>query len=240
MRIHEVEDVSMKSKMIKKDLSNFSYNQKALEKMFPLNDKGEQAREPRKNLKLLGTGVTAYAVAKKDKPHEVKRLTFYSSGPNTDPYLQFLKQVIAHQSNPYFPRIYTVKLFTTQDARHMYYIEMEKLFPFERLNWAQWSSIFRKSFGKSIREVEKNDKIVDKFDVANVFVTILQRYLRGEKDRIPPIMDEHFRQALDILEDVYLKFSRGGNRVSFDLHEWNVMYRLTSYGAQPVITDPFV
>lgn len=232
MKIFEIENLNLTPKQVKT-------------KQGVLEPYVEPKEWPKKGTELLGKGVTAFAITKGSKPHEVRRITFDSMHPRFDPYIRFLKIAIKHQDNPFFPKIYLVKIFKKSGihqsrGKYFYYTELERLSSWEKLSWAQWSQLYNQYFGTSLRDAQMSD--ASKSGVAHDFSLRLAELIKdprqqrwGSRLHIKNIDDKNLKQAVNAL-----KLSLGGSElIRLDLHKDNVMYRFTPYGTQPVITDPF-
>lgn len=66
------------------------------------------------NQTVIGSGIQAIAYLHKKFPGKIIK-TIQISGPE-DPSYQFLRLALNHQDNPYFPRIYSVKKYTTKQV----------------------------------------------------------------------------------------------------------------------------
>lgn len=198
----------------------------------------------KKGIDLLGKGATAYAISKKSKPHEVKRISVDSQAPKFDPYYKFLKIAIANQDNTAFPKVYEVKVFRkgkaeyqTDRDRYIVYVEMEKLIPWQALSWGQWSQLMQTTFGKSIREFWADAAYPpsNKEDMADRYTGIVASYITK-----PVVMTRAYGPIQDMdLMRALLKLKGPLRSVALDLHSDNLMYRRTRYGVQPVIVDPY-
>lgn len=190
---------------------------------------------PVSGIDFLGKGVQAYAVSKKDKPHEVKKIVFEGGHPTKDPYFKFLKIAIKNQDSIFMPKVYSIKIFKYAKGpsdsvlhSYSYHVEMERLVGYTALNWGQWSHLFRTYLGTPINKI---DDIDSKAAAATYFAEILNDLINvGSHPREVKISNE--------LMPVLKKLARIKN-VYHDLHLENMMYRITPYGVQPVIADPF-
>jgi hypothetical protein len=64
-----------------------------------------------KNYEIVGTGAQAIAYLHKKFPGKIIK-TIQIHGPH-DPSYQFLRLILKHQDNPYFPKIFSVKMYKT-------------------------------------------------------------------------------------------------------------------------------
>ena len=239
------DDINFEPKQIKLPSRNpYALTQKAY---------GPEVNPPEPpGIEKLGRGVLAYAVSKKSKPHEVKRVTYNVRNLDTDPYITYLKAILKIKDSPYVPKIYSVKIFKKTDdefisAPYMMYVELERLNSWRVLTWKQISYLFNRYMGTSISQLSKErissgmDPIESKFHVMTVFVAGIERVMTGTgsgPDNItPPVNDEELSSVAKYLGNVVKEFKSAG--MHLDMHKGNVMYRTTPTGVFPVITDPF-
>ena len=71
---------------------------------------------PHKNHQVLGIGAQAIAYMHKKYPGKlIKTIQIYAKD---DPQYQFARLCLNHQDNPYFPKIFGVKMFTSEDMHY--------------------------------------------------------------------------------------------------------------------------
>jgi len=147
------------------------------------------------------------------------------TGPG-DPTVKFLKTVIKHQDNPFFPKIYHAKIYknknsTSEDDYLYLVVQMEKLLPLTnpKIKETAIELLSRLGFNGE-----------DAFDQLDALLygppKALQDFLK--KSRNPK-----FKEAMSIILPGLRQFDS-------DLHSGNLMVRLTSAGPHLVITDPFI
>jgi len=208
-------------------------------RIYKIADPNYRKFNPKAGVDILGKGVTAYAVSKKDKPHEVKKIVFEGDHPSRDPYFKFLKMAIKNQDSIFIPKIYSVKIFKYAKGSgdsvmysYFYHIEMERLNSWKNLNWGQWSQLFNIYLGVTVKSLN----VASKSKASDMFAAILSNIVRvggvSKNAKIAPNSD-----LVDRLVLLTKIFKRGS--VTLDLHKANMMYRITPYGVQPVIADPF-
>lgn len=174
--------------------------------------------------KYVGSGSSAY-VGRTDDPHEldtVQRLASEQDG--TSLFYQWLLDNPEQASNPYFPRVKSNKT-----ANGVTYTVVERLVPLlnerlmsEPLMQAQWEHMFSSPL-RSTDPVEIATDIAEDIDFA------LGR--RGIKQR-EAIADPQLAEAIQIL----MTDARTGYP---DIHDGNLMWRITGNKPQLVFTDPF-
>jgi len=190
--------------------------------------------------KELGQGVEA-SVAQHAKKEDVVNRTMEV---NDNRYLSFLRVVLEHQNNPFFPRIYHVRQYR-YDNRLMLFIQMERLEPIN-LNASVLKQIgidlspeyiekealkslqkqhFRSFYHDAYEKFAAERDIVYR-DVHNFFDSKRSRQALKAQSENP-----HFHEALDLLEPFFKHFAQ-------DLHGGNWMVRPKT--GQIVVIDPFV
>lgn len=179
---------------------------------------------------LLGVGLYA-RVFKGKKPGTVIRVARLES--KHDPYIKFLKLALKHQDNPYFPRIYNAKLYYnrskkgTMGRNYILVIEMEKLVSVESEKIEDAFASFLYSLGYDTKEGSGLDRGIDRFlndlTIVNGRQEIRQRAVSNGY--------QNLAEAIDVLGQLFQLFYP-------DLHEGNIMIRLTGVGPQLVFIDP--
>jgi hypothetical protein len=169
----------------------------------------------------LGSGQTA-RVFKSEDPNTVTRLT-YVRGKN-DPYLQFIRLIQKHSDNPYFPRIYDARLYPSPEhGRYVYrlMLNMERLVPV-----------------RDERTIDAAEGILRRIGVLPPDQDLRKPWLKSlfrdkRQEMIANSKDPKFVEALKLLDPLLTKFG-------VDLHNKNIMLRLTGAGPQLVLLDPLV
>lgn len=210
MLLNEILDVE-RPREIKKSIDPFG---------FPWRVAGKKGEE-------LGGGVTAQAF-KSDKPNTIRKVSYHKS--LNDAYIQYIKVILQHQDNPFFPRIYNAKIykepktthsqykhyFFANEASYALFIEMEKLIPLKNPKMINTAPHIFRQLGLDYKDYDKS-----LWDNPYFIEEIKQESNNPQ-----------FVEAVNILEPLFDKFIS-------DLHKNNMMVRLTSSGPQLVITDPF-
>lgn len=232
MKISEIENIKFEPKTVKY-------------KKNPLRG----ASLEKKNIEKMGQGITSYVISKKNKPHEVKRLTYSSRHPAEDAYLAYLNLIIQNEGNPFFPKVYSLKVLRTKKDDYFYYIEMEKLHPLDTLNWKQLSALIEQNTGLSVSKYVNLKDILKKFpyiedkkylndvvksDILNTFVSSMRQFLGGDNN-VGPFTESTKKALLQVRQMLETH-----DFLALDLHTGNMMYRNTPYGPQLVMTDPVV
>ena len=175
-----------------------------------------------------GSGANGF-VAKTKDGHEVIKNNHFPQPLRTersDGYLEFIK-MIDDEHNIHFPNISKAEI-KHDDQFYMPKIHMEKLtefsdVPFDMLK----ASIKRFVKAEDLEQCKKHD------DLQYLFVELIQECL--ETGDFSKIKTKELHTALEIL-----KHGMAHTDVALDMHMGNVMYRMSAFGAVPVIIDPFV
>ena len=181
----------------------------------------------------IARGQTA-RVFKSTKPGAVVRIGFLRS--LDDPYLNFLKLILEHQDNPYFPRIYNAKLYRTGektggagDPVFQLIVEMEELLPVDDPKIAD--AMTHKL--KELKVLPPNLSLSGHIARPKANIAIRQAFDHKTDMIINQTPDEQFAEALRVLQP--LMYQHG-----LDLHMDNIMARLTGTGPQLVLVDPII
>ena len=185
----------------------------------------------------VGTGVqsTVY-VHPKDKTKVVKIADI--KDPNNDSYLEFVRLIMDHQDNPFFPKIHKAKLYqktpddrTIDDGEYRLVMIMERLYPIWDLknNHQYMQAALKELVGLGVPEEVTREYIDSGEDP-----TILWDYFEDE-DNIEDLIqysDNHsFREAMRTLSPYMRTHGQ-------DMHMGNLMVRTSKNGLELVIIDP--
>ena len=161
----------------------------------------------------LGHGTAA--VAFKGKGPNVVNKTSYHASPD-DGYIQYIKTVMKHQDNPFFPKIYNAKLYKEGDT-YALNMQLERLY-----------SVKNPKINDAVRHMFKEVGLdYDTYDTENWDDVKWVRQIQVKNVHRNP----KFARAVNILIPHLRRFGS-------DLHRENLMVRLTGAGPQLVITDP--
>lgn len=173
-----------------------------------------------------------------DKKHPNQVLKITPIHDKADPYYRFIQTVIEHKDNPFFPKIYGLRVYDMEghvipgDAFEgipdrkvrdhlLLYVWMEKLVPLHKLDDAHVRQLL------SNVGIEYEGKLKNDFTLRRQFHNPVDRTQITASSQIP-----QFEEAMRTLEPLFKLF---GN----DMHIENIMVRLTGVGPQIVIVDPF-
>ena len=199
-----------------------------------------------KNYEVVGTGAQAIAYLHKKFPGKIIK-TIQIHGPH-DPSYQFLRLILKHQDNPYFPKIFSVKLYktikTTYEERgalfDMLGSEVDFSIPPSDLNSTLFVVTERLT---RLGEITKQD--IERFGLGQTDIDMIQykypnakriperaltaafRLPKTRKEMLQKITDPNLNKALRLLEPLFRNYEP-------DMHGSNIMLR----GSQWVIADP--
>lgn len=146
-----------------------------------------------------------------------------------DAYLTYLK--IIHDSgtggNPYFPRIHDLKIMKDSEGLLTYKVNMEKLVPYsaeylfynELLVRSLWEDMFTTPYRGSS---------------ASAIVNKIAMYLGSYVTEYNGIKDDNLVEALQLINAILVEYPNFRE----DLHNGNVMWRITGSRPQIVLIDP--
>jgi len=181
------------------------------------------------NSKRMGAGAFAYVYQSKKHRDRVVKVGYCNDGdvydhPHTDPYLMYLKKVLKNRTNPYFPKVHSIKIYKYvyhrkslddyhEDTHYYFVIELEKLAGFYGLSTGDRKRAMYRHFPKHTTGAFRE----------NLF------------DRCAKEYDRFLKKAIMIIR----KVGGDGQTYSEDFHTGNFMWRVVK-NRQPqlVITDP--
>ncbi len=159
----------------------------------------------------MGCFATVYLHPGKNRVYKVGKLDCDDAGEWA--YLSFVKKVLRNNNNPWFPKIYSVKIFKTKASKDHYahFDENEMFFvvSMERLN-----------------EIKGSDDKSEMLEKLIQFHTVFGSIFKGT---MPDKNIKHFVGAMRVLNSL----ERNGHEL--DIHNANIM---TRKNGQVVITDP--
>lgn len=194
-------------------------------------------------VKVLGAGAFGSAIQNQSSP-TVMKVSRGTNNLDNDGYYQYVSRLGKHDamaSNPYFPKIYKIKVFANSgeqpaDNQHkrmkyFYFVEMERLDPLSKSSEEEILYFYEKIAGRRPSERAIAQLHRDK----NLFVNdYLNEVIGHLAQRVPANVDDPLmRQALLFIKNII----RDGHG-RFDLHYGNIMVRRTSVGPQLVFSDP--
>jgi hypothetical protein len=203
---------------------------------------------------LAGQGVQAM-VYHTGQGVVTKMAIIHNEVGESDPTLIFLKLILQHRDNPFFPKIYHAKIYedkTGEQSHKLLLIQMEKLTSIEnpkmhdvvmelfqrlglisqdRIQKIQRRGIQQKNDLETIRHATLYNAAIGIDDLTDRWAS------KTKKDKLKAQVfktakNPKFKQAIQILEPYMQEYGS-------DMHEGNWMVRLTGAGPQLVIIDPF-
>lgn len=187
-----------------------------------------------------------------DEPGTVTKIVRKVEDLNKDAYFQYVSALAKNDrisNNPFFPRIYKIKVVQDNQGNDLYSVEMERLLPFNSLSTEELNMIGNRLFfnyagferdmlarRKEITPKSYHDKVTlqDAQTARFVMIKALGKCLERPQDVVTYIKDPKLKAALLILQDLLKK-----NREFLDdIHADNIMIRRGPGGPQLVILDP--
>lgn len=167
----------------------------------------------------------------------------------SDTYYKFIRMIELHQNNPFFPKIFGVKIYETSEHGSQYntlVVIMEKLIPIDKIP----EHIARKMLSTlgidydkeyldfTTSEVTKEKPSHDRYKEFNKLTdndpALNSRIFKHQNERENLRKNTQFpafKQALRLLEPMFKRFGS-------DMHIGNLMIRKTNNGLQLVLVDP--
>ncbi|MCK9369749.1 hypothetical protein M0R04_07585 [Candidatus Dojkabacteria bacterium] len=135
---------------------------------------------------------------------------------DSDPSYQFLRLCHNHQTNPHFPKIYSIKEYQNKGGSSVLIITMEKLYRIPDDN-----KLLYYLFGLMPNDID--------LTLSTLLYTFDELELR--KEIATKTQHASLRQALRLLEPLFRHYLP-------DIHQYNIMYRKSPRGPTLVFLDP--
>lgn len=165
-----------------------------------------EERLHKEGYRRIGHGLFSEVYGKRgDKSHVIK----VARGDTA--YDDYLSVVMAHQENPYFPRVFDVKRFKISG---LFYEDNVSVISMERLEKGGRKGKYKNSLGGHIKSMTGEHA--------------WNAQKRAMKDLPIEFKGRHAKQMLAVMKDMHKHHGW------LDLHKGNIMFR----GEQPVIIDP--
>lgn len=224
--------------------------------------------QPNPKLKTIGAGSYAHAFSQDNKPEITKIGRTKRNQPTLDGHMIYLDTIAKNDrmsSNPYFPRVYKRK--TYQDGSYslemeklerLQSLELEQILSIGENIFDYWPQDLDELFVDmqstignyyndlrhkydSIQGEEGTDENKEfykkKYLVQLISQYITRRILKvTQKQEKTKIKDAKLLQAIGLLRVIIRKYA--DRNINLDIHDQNLMARITPYGAQLVFTDP--
>ncbi len=209
-------------------------------KREPIKRKGEHV--PRFNpgdmpqrFQKVGGGIGAGILDSEiylDKQHPNRILKMVMIRNMRDPYYRYIRMIEQHQNNPFFPRVYGIKVYdapgyeaeyTAVPDHQVLYVWMEKLQPLSNFDPELVYQLLD-NIGVRYRGAVSTE--TGDYSLRKQFERPAQRQRYA---KLTP--DPKFKEALRLLEPLFKNFRS-------DLHIENIMARAINHNLQLVITDP--
>lgn len=184
-----------------------------------------------RDIESTGPESGAYAIGSQDKkdPHMYNKKHFLPSNLENDGYYQYVKAIQPYMAeNPYFPRVYVVKLTKDSKGNILPEYKMEKLSPANEFSFSSILAMAKKMF-KEFPDIPSG------YNSHYIMSVISRNLLSATSIRdFSNIADDNLKSALLLID----KIIESNDMINLDLHANNIMIRGTQIGPQLVITDP--
>lgn len=195
-----------------------------------------KARELESRMKMrdsvLGSGVEAI-VFQSSRPQNQGTVTRWlrnqSKDANNNGPIQYVIQG-QQLNNPFIPRVYSIKQIQRNNGVFEFAIQMEKLAMTLERYFTKTDQLLERQLLEQLYHAEYVDELMNDRYTSGKLQSAIIEALSGEDS-------QHFTPMYKQAYDLAVKY----NTSKFlDIHDENVMIRLTSVGPQIVLTDPIV
>lgn len=206
-----------------------------------------------KNARRIGDDSSYGRVfATQEDPGTVTKIVKRTDDLKQDAYFQYVSAMAKNDRisrNPYFPKIYNIKVRKDEYGIYVYSVEMERLQEFNTLSKEEVSMLGERMFfnfrlmakdaaarRRELAPTEHRNRInTDDFgSVAFAMMKGIEKVIY-EGDKVATyIKDPNLRAALTILKHLV----KSNSNINPDIHPGNIMVRRTPGGPQIVIADP--
>lgn len=143
-----------------------------------------------------------------------------------DGFLAYIK-AIQGKNNPYFPKVYDLKLTKNKDGHLTYIVNMHKLVEFTSPKIIDNVDLITSLYDKMFYGRDYGYFSPDR-PAKSLYETIIKAFSMPDL-----IKDKQLGEAIKIINELTLEYA-----FSFDLHTGNVMWRITGLMPQLVFLDP--
>lgn len=143
-----------------------------------------------------------------------------------DGYWSYITAIVNNdelKSNPFLPRVYSIKSYYDKEGNKKFIANIEKL-----LNYKEVDTKQLKQYIPHIIDIGNDNNYFDQYPLLALCDTIEAAAYHGNYAHIK---NEKLIEALKFINSI-------SNRYHIDLHSDNIMFRRTKYGIELVITDP--
>lgn len=198
------------------------------------------------------TGGHANTYINNNDPGTATRVTRTVQDIKKDSYFKYLSAIAKSdriQRNPYFPKIYSVRVVPDKHGNQMYSVEMERLLEFNTLSAEECVMLgerlffnftgFAKEYVARRRELISTQQrntvsMKSKGTAGFVLLKAIEKCINFGEKVATYVKDPKLKEALIILRDLIKK----DEDVVPDIHDGNIMIRRGPGGPQLVLTDP--
>lgn len=214
------------------------------QKRVPRSDRAIQKMYPQDANFQSSSGRYASTFIHKDTPHDATKIVHKvkENDVKKDPYFKYVSALAKNDrisNNPYFPRIYSVKVAKNGHGEAHYKVDMEALMDFDTLSKEELQMLGEKlffNFDPWVKDMYARLEGKYKEGARELYVaavlTAMQKAMRHDSISTY-IKDPKLKHAMVLLRSLVKE-----KDVRPDMHAGNVMVRRGPGGPQLVITDP--
>ena len=152
-----------------------------------------------------------------------------------DAYLFYLQEVyryLKYSHNPFFPQIHDLKIFRNKETEKLSFrANIERLHPMEIFEGNE--EVIKMVWNNLFGETYYLEPMLD--DLTRQISVVCRQYVASNKSNAIDIKNPQMREALDVIYEIIRVSKR---KIGLDLHEYNMMWRLTGTMPQLVFNDP--
>lgn len=181
------------------------------------------------NIDIIASGAEGTVFKPKKSPNTIIKKVFLreENGKIISSYLDFIDTIMDHQDNPYFPKIYKAVVHKSVGDPYLI-LSMEKL---HNMNHPILKDTARQLLSNLFKGGEIDFDSYGRISFINLEDLAHSLGFDSVESMISASRDPKFKEAYRILKPLLKKYDD-------DLHEGNIMVRLTGHGPQLVIIDP--
>lgn len=202
----------------------------------------------------LGAGMYATTHAWRSEPGTAIKTSNPVHRLEDDMYFNFVRMIASKkhiQDNPYFPRIYDVKVYKTRgdSETYVYQVKMERLHDLRNLDTPELLAIGRQmftNFDDMVASFKHNKQFssgvgtpkirTNEFVLRKIILRTLDQSFSYNAQAATNIKDPNLKQAILIMK----KMINSTDEMATDIHDGNIMVRRGPFTPQLVFTDPVV
>jgi hypothetical protein len=182
----------------------------------------------------------------KNNPFTVTKTTFdpVKDLEKNDGYFYYINEIKNSKQapeNPYFPRVYEVRVYKDSQGRAKFKAQIETLIRGDEVSEEELKALGERifeDFDKALERNASNKAIFRKHETHTTkqkYLHTISMLLNDSMYHQGYIKDPHLKAAAKFIDDL----QRKNKHIDLDIHDQNFLFRRGKYGIQLVITDPF-